>query len=168
MLVHWAATFLFSFPLLTHHKQEPLSYGNSEGTRHLIVQFNVEPSEPRCYDGQGLVVDGHQFIGPTPCEMFQSNVRRIFKLHIQIKESFNKPTDNKPTHLFIYLFMFSQRHLLESVSSWACEMTDMEQKKNCCIVDLWNKAFLFFLCSITKSTWIINDYNMENWHEKQK
>ena len=40
MLVHWTATYFFSFPLLTYHKQQQqqlLPYGNSEGTSHLIV-----------------------------------------------------------------------------------------------------------------------------------
>ena len=44
VLVHWPAKY-FSFPLPTNHKQQQqlLPYGNSEGTRHLIVLSGGEP-----------------------------------------------------------------------------------------------------------------------------
>ena len=37
ILVNLAATYFSSFPLTYHKWQQLLSYGNSEGTHHLIV-----------------------------------------------------------------------------------------------------------------------------------
>ena len=68
VMLHSAATYVFSYPLPTYHKQQPLlPYGNSEGTRYLIVLSGGEPFKSQCYEGQGLVVPVQlaSSIGPT-------------------------------------------------------------------------------------------------------
>ena len=55
MLVHWAPTYFFSCPLPSYHKQQQfLPYGNSEGTRHLIVLSGREPFWIKVIERSGI------------------------------------------------------------------------------------------------------------------
>ena len=54
MLVHWAATYFFSFPLPTYYKWQKL-WGDMPLNCALVWRFLNQG-----YDGKGLVVDGCQ------------------------------------------------------------------------------------------------------------